>query len=76
MMWMEERQAIPRKIAIDICEEIQGDLRKKGISYQRIYCYFCKKSKIFGNDMNRGCRIVNLHFDKRITGEALLNSSI
>jgi hypothetical protein len=71
----EDRIPIPEDIALQICEEIRENNRKKILSLAKGQCWGCvkysnkkgdiKKRCIFSDDYNRGCQLVNKIYDKK-----------
>ncbi len=72
---MVERQAIPEQIALEICEEVREQNKKKKFSFTKGQCWGCMKYSlkkndikyrcIFGDENNRGCQLVNKIYDER-----------
>jgi len=64
--------AIPKDIALRICEQIQEDRKKKIYSVGELQCIACLKSAkgdpnkmcFTGRLDNRGCEFINKRFDE------------
>ncbi|MHA2007683.1 MAG: hypothetical protein ACXABO_10505 [Promethearchaeota archaeon] len=71
----ENRCPLPEDIALEICEEIREQNRKKRFSLAKTQCWGCMKYSnrkgdfkyrcIFSDENNRGCQLVNKIFDTR-----------
>ena len=65
-------QPIELDTAVELCESIREENKKKRFSIWKVMCYFCmkaakddiKKRCICANSKNRGCTQVNKRFDK------------
>ncbi len=73
---MTKKKKIPieREKAIELCEIIRSENKKKKISMWKAMCYFCAKAAgddithrcICANEENRGCTQVNKRYDNMI----------
>lgn len=65
-------EAIPRDVALKLCEEVRKENEKKTFSAGKRQCSFCYKRAgnnpnmlaIFTNPLNRGCSQVNDRYSK------------
>ena len=72
---MKEMKPIPEKIALEICEEVREQNKKKKFSFAKGQFWGCMKYSlkkndfryccIFGDENNRGCQLVNKIYDER-----------
>ncbi len=68
---MEE--AIPKDIALQLCEEIREESARKKFGSGKMMCWGCIKATkdnikgrcVFANELNRGCSQINKRYDKR-----------
>ena len=67
-----KKRSIDRNMAIELCEKVRAENKKKKISIWKAMCYFCIKAAkgdptkrcLCANEENRGCTQVNKRFDK------------
>jgi len=58
------KDAIPKDVALQLCNEIREENARKKFSFGKMFCHFCKGSCVFANEQNRGCWRVNKRYDK------------
>jgi len=72
---MTEKKPISEEIALQICEEVREQNKKKKFSFAKTQCWGCMKYSqkkndikhrcIFSDENNRGCNLVNKIFDAK-----------
>ncbi len=70
-------QGIPKKLAQRLCEEIRLEQKRKWYTFTGLTCWRCykfskgnvKKMCISKKPGNRGCTLINLKYDKKLSRE-------
>lgn len=81
MKTMDITPAIPREVALTICEEIRAEHREQLVSLAKLQCWGCttfakgaaEKMRLSSQPGYRGCALVNQRYDQQRWAGALDN---
>lgn len=74
MLVQDDIRAIPKDVALRLCEEIRNENKGKLIGFGAMQCWGClhfsngdlEKMCISGKPGNRGCNLINTRYDRMV----------